>query len=65
MATKIKLRNGAKPASERLVRESAKDASFEINQALSGGLQFVVLTDAGTGKEFSLQPERVISIESE
>lgn len=65
MATKIKLSNGPAPATERRVTESANDVSMEINNAINAKFKFVVFTDADTGKEFSVQPERVVSIEAE
>ena len=39
--------------------------SIEINNAVKSNDQFVILTDADSGKEFSVQPKRVISIEAE
>ena len=65
MATKIKLSNGPAPPIEKRVTESADDVSSEINSALIAKLKFVMLTDAGTGKQFSVEPGRVRDIEAE
>jgi hypothetical protein len=65
VATKITLSNGPAPATEKRVNESAQDVSIEINNALTANSKFVILTDADTGKEFSVQPQRVQNIEAE
>lgn len=65
MATKITLGNGPAPATEKRVSESPEDVSIEINTAVRNNDQFVILTDADSGKEFSVQPKRVQSIEAE
>jgi len=65
VATKIKLSNGPAPAVEKRVAESAEDVSSEINSALLAKFKFVMLTDADTGKEFSVEPGRVRDIEAE
>jgi hypothetical protein len=65
MATKITLSNGPAPATEKRVSESPEDVSIEINNAVRNNDQFVILTDADSGKEFSVQPKRVQSIEAE
>jgi hypothetical protein len=66
MTTKITLRTAAtQPPEVKRVTESAKDVSFEINEAVKSDAQFVIFTDADSGKEFSVQPKRVQSIEAE
>lgn len=65
MATKITLSNGPADPVEKRVAESATDVSIEINNAVKSSDQFVILTDADSGKEFSVQPKRVINIEAE
>jgi hypothetical protein len=65
MATKITLSNGPAPPVEKRVSESPGDVSIEINEALKADAKFVILTDADTGKEFSVQPGRVQNIEEE
>jgi hypothetical protein len=65
MATKIKLSNGPAPPTAKRVAESADEVSSEINSALLAKLKFVMLTDAETGKEFSVEPSRVRDIEAE
>ena len=50
---------------EKRVTESADDVSSEINSALIAKLKFVMFTDAGTGKQFSVEPSRVRDIEAE
>jgi hypothetical protein len=64
MATKIKL-GGAERGNERRVTEDAQTVAARINSALTNNEKFVVLTDADSGKEFSLQPQRVASMEAE
>ena len=66
MATKITLRTASsKPPEIRRVTESPSDVSIEVNEALKADAKFVILTDADTGKEFSVQPGRVQNIEEE
>lgn len=65
MATKITLSNGPSPPVEKRVTESPSDVSIEINNAVKSDDQFVILTDADSGKEFSVQPRRVTNIEAE
>jgi hypothetical protein len=65
VATKITLSNGPAPATEKRVSEGANDVSMEINNALAANFKFVIFTDADTGKEFSVEPGRVQSIEAE
>jgi hypothetical protein len=65
MATKITLSNRPADPTEKRVDESINDVSMEINGALASKLKFVIFTDADTGKEFSIQPERVLNIEAE
>jgi hypothetical protein len=65
MATKITLSNGPADPVEKRVTESANDVSIEINNAVKANDQFVILTDADSGKEFSVQPKRVLNIEEE
>lgn len=65
MATKITLSNGPADPVQKRVTETPGDVSIEINNAVKSNDQFVILTDADSGKEFSVQPKRVISIEAE
>lgn len=66
MATKITLRHnpGQEPPVRR-VQESPQDVSIEVNNAVKSGDQFVIFTDADSGKEFSVQPKLVQDIEGE
>jgi hypothetical protein len=66
MATKITLKTApGNPSTTKRVSESAKDVSIEINNAVKANERFVILTDADSGKEFSVQPARVLNIEEE
>ena len=66
MATKITLKTAVgNPSEVKRVTESAQDVSIEINNAVKDNDQFVILTDADSGKEFSVQPGRVQNIEEE
>ncbi len=66
MTTKVALRTAAtEPPEIKRVTETAQEVSFEVNEAVKADAQFIILTDADTGKEFSVQPRRVQSIEEE
>jgi hypothetical protein len=66
MATKITIKGapGSNPTTRR-VNESPNDVSIEINTAVKSNDRFVILTDADSGKEFSVNPALVLDIEAE
>jgi hypothetical protein len=64
VATKI-LIHGFDSSTERRVQEDPETVSRKINGALQQQMKFVILTDADSGKEFSVEPEKVGNIEAE
>lgn len=53
------------PDEKQRVTESAKDVVDEVNGALAQKLKFVALTDAGSGKQVSIQASQVRDIAEE
>lgn len=66
MATNITLKaNPGQARPVKRVQESPDDVSIEINNAVKNNDQFVIFTDADSGKSFSVNPKMVASIEEE
>ena len=64
MATKITI-NGYEDSTERRVQEDPVIVSGKVNAALQENHKFLILTDADTGKEFSVEPDKLGSIDAE
>ena len=66
MATNITLKaNPGQPRPVKRVQESPEDVTIEINNAIRDNDQFVIFTDADSGKSFSVNPKLVAGIEEE